>query len=431
MRGAILPPHQTGGTDLNRFIAVAPKIRVLHIITRLDMGGSAQNTLLSCLGLDPALYSVTLVKGSTVESNMTREEVQRLERDVASARRKGVTVITIPTLVRRIAPWNDLRAFLAILRHIRASKPDIVHTHTSKAGLLGRVAAWLARVPLIVHTPHGHVFYGHFGPGLSRIFLEVERMLGCITNHLIALTPGEAEDYVDLGVMPPHKISVIPSGIDLRRFAGARVDRLSKRRELGLPPAALAVGFVGWLLPIKGLSFLVRAMPGILARHPESLLVLVGKGAEEVKLRSLADSLGLNGRVLFMGWRPDVEEILPCLDLLVLPSLNEGMGRVLVEAMAAGVPIVASRIGGVPDLIWDGKNGLLVPPADCGALEQAISTLLADEPTRRRMAARGKGICAQYSAEGMVDQISDLYALLQNVLSPQGLSGAILAKSHP
>ena len=431
MRGAILPPHQTGGTDLNRFIAVAPKIRVLHIITRLDMGGSAQNTLLSCLRLDPALYSVTLVKGSTVESNMTREEVQRLEQRLASAREQGVRVITIPTLVRRISPAKDLGAFVSICRYIFALRPDIIHTHTSKAGLLGRVAAWLTRVPIVVHTPHGHVFYGHFGPGLSRIFLQVERMLGCITNHLIALTPGEAEDYVDLGVMPPHKISVVPSGIDLRRFAGARVDRLSKRRELGVPPAALAVGFVGWLLPIKGLSFLVRAMPGILARHPESFLVLVGKGDDEAKLRSLADSLGLNGRVLFLGWRPDVEEILPCLDLLVLPSLNEGMGRVLVEAMAAGVPIVASHTGGVPDLVWDGQNGLLVPPADSEALERAISQLFRDEPRRRRMGAKGKEICSQYSVESMVNQISDLYALLQNGLSPQGRSGAILAKSHP
>jgi glycosyltransferase involved in cell wall biosynthesis len=401
--------------------------KVLHIITRLDMGGSAQNTLLSCLGLDPALYSVTLVKGSTGESNMTLEEAERLEWHLASARRQGVTVITIPTLVRRISPWNDLKAFLAILRHLRRLRPDIIHTHTSKAGLLGRLAAWLVRIPVVVHTPHGHVFYGHFGPLLSHVFLLVERVLSRITNHLVALTPGEGEDYMDLEVMPPHKISVIPSGIDLSRFATARVDRLSKRRELGLPPAALAVGFVGWLLPIKGLSFLVRAMPGILVRHPESFLVVVGKGDEEVKLRSLAESLGLNGRVLFLGWRPDVDEILPCLDLLVLPSLNEGMGRVLVEAMAAGVAIVASRTGGVPDLVWDGQNGLLVSPADSRALERAIVELLEDEDERRRMAARGKRLCGQYSAESMVNQIRDLYAVLQERLWSSRLVGLILA----
>jgi glycosyltransferase involved in cell wall biosynthesis len=395
---------------------VSRRTKVLHIITRLDMGGSAQNTLLSCLGLEPALYPVTLVKGSTEESSMTREEIERLEQDLAVLRRQGVGVITIPTLVRRISPWHDLRAFLAILRHLCRLRPDIVHTHTSKAGLLGRLAAWLARVPVVVHTPHGHVFYGHFGLTLSRFFLLVERMLSRITNHLVALTPGEAEDYVDLGVMPPHKISVIPSGIDLRRFLGARVDRLSKRRELGLPSAALTVGFVGWLLPIKGVSFLVRAMPDILARHPESFLVLVGKGDHEATLRSLTDSLGLNGRVLFLGWRPDVEEILPCLDLLVLPSLNEGMGRVVLEAMAAGVPIVASRVGGVPDLVWDGQNGLLVPPADSGALKRAICQLFRDEPRRRRMGAKGKEICGQYSVESMVNQISDLYAILQERL---------------
>lgn len=399
----------------------------MHIITRLDMGGSAQNTLLTCLGLDSEHYRVTLVKGSTLESKMTRKELTALDRNLESALRRGVKVIVVPSLVRRLSPWHDLKAFLALLWHTRRLRPDIIHTHTSKAGLLGRVAAWLAGVPVVVHTAHGHVFSGHFGPLFSRFFLLVERLLAKITDHLVALTPGEAEDYVDLGVMPPDKISVVPSGIDLRRFVDARIDRFRKRQELGLPHEALAVGFVGWLLPVKGLSFLLQAMPGILAEHPASLLVLIGKGDDEVRLRGLANSLGLNGRVLFLGWRPDVEEVLPCLDVLALPSLNEGMGRVLVEAMAAGVPIVASRVGGIPDLIRDGANGLLVPPADSGALRQAISTLLGDEPRRRRMAARGKGICSQYSAEGMVNQISDLYAVLRDRLSPRRPVGAILA----
>jgi glycosyltransferase involved in cell wall biosynthesis len=345
---------------------------------------------------------------------MTGEELIALHRNLESARRQGVKLIVVPSLVRRISPWHDLRAFLAILRHLLRLRPDVVHTHTSKAGLLGRVAAWLARVPVVVHRPHGHVFYGHFAPALSRFFLLVERVLSKITHHLIALTPGEAEDYVNLRVMPPYRISVIPSGVDLRRFAETRVDCLKKRQELGLPPKALAVGFVGWLLPIKGVSFLVQAMPGILAKHPASFLVLVGQGDDEVELRSLADSLGLDGRVIFLGWRPDVEEVLACLDLLVLPSLNEGMGRVLVEAMAAGLPIVASEVGGIPDLVTNGENGLLVPPAAVPELASAICELLQDKARRTRMGEVGRRISRQYSTEAMVDQISSLYEIQLN-----------------
>jgi glycosyltransferase involved in cell wall biosynthesis len=274
----------------------------------------------------------------------------------------------------------------------------------------------MARVPIIIHTPHGHVFYGHFGRVLSRIFLQVEKLLGRITHHQIALTPEECNDYLNLRVSEPGNTSVIHSGVDVHQFIEAAKQRARKRKELGIAPDALLIGYVGWLIPIKGVTYLVSAMAKVLEQHPESMLVLVGKGddkgGEEIKLKEQVERAGLADKVRFLGWRSDVDEIMGCFDIFVLPSLNEGMGRVLVEAMAAGLPIVASRVGGIPDLIKDGQNGLLVPPKDASALENAISTLFEDKEKRKRMGEAGTKMCRQYSAEAMVAQIDNLYKKL-------------------
>jgi glycosyltransferase involved in cell wall biosynthesis len=204
--------------------------------------------------------------------------------------------------------------------------------------------------------------------------------------------------------------------VDLEQFSQGAKQRTRKRKELNIPADSLVIGYVGWLIPIKGVTYLVKAMAEVAEKYPKSLLVLVGKGddkgEEEIKLREQVQSLGLTDKVLFLGWRPDVAEITGCFDIFVLPSLNEGMGRVLVEAMAAGLPIVASRVGGIPDLIKNGENGLLVPPAEASAFGKAISDLLSDKEKRNRMGEAGKKVCLPYSAEAMVERINTLYAKL-------------------
>jgi len=411
---ASLEPHRFPALVFHA--KVNKHIKIIHIITRMDMGGSAQNTLLTALHHDSQHYNVWLIKGSTLESAMTKAEAKLVEDQLETAKKQGIEIIDVPSLVRRISPINDVRGLVALFRHIRKIEPHIVHTHTSKAGILGRLAAWLSRVPTIIHTPHGHVFYGHFGSSLSRIFLQMEKLLGRITHHHIALTPEEGNDYFNLGVAKSNNISVIHSGVDLTCFNRSKMESNPKRDELAIPPDSLVVGYVGWLIPIKGVTYLVNAMAEVVQRHPNSLLVLVGKGdekgEEEIKLRERVASLGLADRVRFLGWRPDVDEIMSCFDIFVLPSLNEGMGRVLVEAMSAGLPIVASRVGGIPDLVTHGENGLLVPPANAGALEQAISDLLSDKARRKHMGEIGKKMCRPYSVEAMVEKIDDLYSRL-------------------
>ena len=385
--------------------------KIMHIITRLDMGGSAQNTLLTCREL-AGRYETVLVYGLARESGMTESERETLAAAKQLAKGRGVRFIPLASLVRRISPLRDVIALSALLRHIRRERPDIVHTHTSKAGILGRLAARLAGAPHIIHTPHGHVFYGHFGRLASALFLALERRFARFTARMVALTPTERQDHIDLGVDRAENIVTIHSGVDLEGFATKGLDVVAKKVSLGLDPIRRLVGFAGWLLPIKGPMHLLNAMESVWKNHPDATLVFVGKGELEGALRVQASFAGCDGRVKFLGWRDDIPEIMPLFDVFVLPSLNEGMGRVLVEAMAAGRPIVASRVGGIPDLVHHGVNGLLVPPRDEIQLADSISWLLSKPDEAARMGAAGRLKCREFSLCEMVSKLDGLYRSL-------------------
>ena len=380
------------------------------------MGGSAQNTFLTLLHLPSRKYDLTLIMGpSALSVSSSSHEKAALEAMLRSLRAKGVRIIEMEQLVRSISPWKDLKALLSLTVLLKRLRPQGVHTHTSKAGFIGRIAARLASIPWVVHTPHGHVFWGHFGPAASWIFFQMERFACRITSHLVALTSGEANDYIRLGVMDRRRISVIPSGVPVERFSSFSGDIRRKRIELGIAEGAIVVGFVGWLWPVKGVRFLLQAMTTVMRNNPAVYLVLVGQGGEEPVLRAMAAAEGLSERILFPGWRPDVQDLLHCFDLLVLPSLNEGMGRVLVEAMAAGLPVIGTQVGGIPDLIKHEENGLLVPPADADALEKAVSRLVEDPGERRIMGEKGQAACPLFSVEVMVDKIGEVYERMMKI----------------
>jgi glycosyltransferase involved in cell wall biosynthesis len=243
----------------------------------------------------------------------------------------------------------------------------------------------------------------------------VERIFSKFTDRMVALTHGEKDDYIEMSVCAPEKLLTIHSGVDVQQFLNANRNGLEKRRALGLEQQEAVIGFVGWLLPIKGPDYLLKAMDYIWPEKPETTLVMVGKGDLDVDLRGEALRKNVNGKVKFLGWRQDINELMPVFDMLVLPSLNEGMGRVLVEAMAASKPVVASRVGGIPDLVQDGQTGYLVPPADEKALADAILKLLNDREQAELMGQRGKQRCRQFSLEAMIAKLDNLYSgLTQN-----------------
>ena len=386
-------------------------VKILHIITRLDMGGSAQNTILSCIGLADK-YEIILTHGLSLESKMTDQEIESINSHIENAKDRGVKLVSIPSLIRNINPFKDFHSLMSILKLIKIEKPVIVHTHSSKAGLLGRLAAWISRVPLIIHTPHGHVFYGHFGKAVSKLFLHIERLLDIITDHTIALTEQEGRDYIKLSVSPPNKITTIHSGIDLESFIENKIDVAGKKNSLGFNTEGQIIGTVGWLLPIKGPGYLLKAMGFVWERYPDAQLVYVGKGDLENDLKEKASQMGVSDNVKFLGWRNDVHEIMQVFDVFVLPSLNEGMGRVIVEAMAAGKPVVASNTGGIPDLVKNNENGLLFPPGDEKILAQSIINILEDPGKAESMGQKGRLYSQDFSMEAMINKIEKLYSQL-------------------
>jgi glycosyltransferase involved in cell wall biosynthesis len=358
---------------------------------------------------------------------MTDSESKAVDGKINDLRVNGVKIIQVSSLLRRISPVDDMRGLYDLVRLLKTERPDVVHTHTSKAGILGRIAAKIARVPLVVHTPHGHVFFGYFGPILSKIFLWVERLFGSHADRIVALTDGESRDYTNLNVYPEDKLVKIHSGVDIEKYKQVPVSVAEKKRSLGLNQRGLVVGFIGWLLPTKGPMQLLKAMGDVWLDHDDTILVFIGKGDLDVDLRAEALKSSANGRVHFLGWRNDIDEIMPIFDILVLPSLNEGMGRVLVEAMAAGKPLVASNVGGIPDLVQHDYNGLLVPPGDEKALAASIKLLIDDPEKAKMMGQRGRELCDRFSIETMIEKLDALYGDLTRI---KELSGNSL-RSHP
>jgi glycosyltransferase involved in cell wall biosynthesis len=315
--------------------------------------------------------------------------------------RASVDSYPLAHLVRPIRPIADIRALLEIRTAIRKARPDIVHTHTSKAGFLGRLAARQERVPRIVHTPHGHVFHGYFSPRVTRGIILLERLAARWTDRIVTLTDAEADQHLALGIGRREQFVTIPSGVDLESVLAAVSHRVV--------PSGKIIGTVGRLAAVKGHEYLLRAMPIILKQHPDSSVVLVGDGEERQALQDLSKSLGVAHAVHFTGHREDVAALIAGMDVFVLPSLNEGMGRVLVMAMALGKPIVASRTGGVPELLGNGEAGVLVPPGNPDALAAVVNDLLANPERAKPLAEAGRRRAPLYSTRVMIESLEKLY----------------------
>ena len=385
------------------------KIKVIHVITRFDKGGSAENTFLTVRGLDKEKYDVMLIRGLSQEFRMSEQEAAAVEKNLIEAEKNGIRIITLPELVRNIDPIQDLKAFFSLMRIFKSEKPHIVHTHTSKAGILGRWAAFFAKVPIIVHTPHGHVFWGYFNRLKTSAFVFFERLTARITDRIITLTEQEKKEHLRFAIASEGEFTVIHSGVDLTGFSNAKVDAPEMRKKLGIPEESFVVGTVGRLTPVKGHRYLIEAAAELVRQKTDILFVFLGDGELLNDLTEMATALGIKDNVKFLGWRPDVADVMATFDIFVLPSLNEGMGKVLVEAMAMGKPIIASNVGGIHDLITDGENGLLVSPADHEAIADAILSLYRDSAKTKRLCEKGKAIAAGYSADAMIQKIDHLY----------------------
>jgi glycosyltransferase involved in cell wall biosynthesis len=377
-------------------------LRVLHAITRLTLGGSSENTIASCVALDAAGYECTLAT-SFRESDAA---------SLADARRRGCRVVDLPALGREVAPLADLTALLQIIGLIRRDRPAIVHTHTSKAGFIGRLAAAVARVPAVIHQPHGHVFYGYYGPRRTAVFTALERWAARWTDRFVTLTDRGAAEHLARGIGRAAQYVAVPSGVPTAELRAAAPRRREARARLELDPDAFVVVGLGRLVPIKGFDLLVRALPAVVAQIPSVRVRLVGDGAERRHLEALARSLGVAERLALVGEVFDVVTHLAAADALAVPSRNEGMGRVIVEAMALRIPVVATAVGGIPDVVNDGECGRLIAPGDVDGLAAALIELGRDEALRRKLGEAGEARAEAFSTAVARAKLLALYAEL-------------------
>lgn len=387
----------------------SPSVTLAHVITRLSLGGSARNTMDSAAAAVRAGYRTLLITGPSVgEPDLTDE-----------ARRLGCEVLLVPSLRRSVSPFRDLAALWEVRSLLRREKAHIVHTHTSKAGFIGRIAARLAGVPVVIHTPHGHILYGYYGPAGTRLFAFLERVSAPLCDRIVTLTDRGAREHLAQGIGNTAQYVTIPSGVDVDALRERALDKAQARHELGWELDAAIVLGVGRLVPIKGFDLLIRALAHL---KPAPGLVLVGDGPERERLQSLAAELGVAPRVTFAGAIEDVTPFLCAADVMVVPSRNEGMGRALVEAMALGVPVVGASVGGIPSVIEDGRSGLLVSREDVAGIADAVQRLLARDDLAASLADGARSRAEAFSLPVMERALLELYRVLalDKGLNPPG-----------
>jgi glycosyltransferase involved in cell wall biosynthesis len=377
--------------------------RVLHIITRLIIGGAQENTLLSVEGLDRMPeFDVTLATGIDTGP----------EGDLLDRARKTTKLVIIPELGREISPLADFIAFWRLYRLIKQGRYHIVHTHSSKAGVLGRWAAWLARTPIIVHTLHSLVFHDYQPWVANRLWWAVKKICAPITDHYISVSRVIADKALAAGISTADRYSVIYSGMELDWFLNAKVDPLAVRREFGIPEDAPVVGKIARLFPLKGHDELFDAIPAVVKAEPRVRIFLIGDGILQEHLRQRARKGGFLDNVVFAGLIPRerIPEMISAMDLVAHTSLREGLARVLPQALAMSKPCVSFEIDGAPEVVIDGETGYLVRPSDTAGLSRALSTLLADLALRASMGAAGRRrVDPAFRAETMVAAIATVY----------------------
>ncbi len=385
------------------------KVRVLHVITRMIVGGAQENTLFTAaLQTKNPRYDVTLLTGRDDGPEGDLHDVTRS---------LGVRLEIEPLLIRPISPLVDARAFLKLRRFMKEGAFDIVHTHSSKAGILGRLAARSAGIPVVVHTLHSLVFHEYEKAWKNSLYIVLKKICAPGTHSFISVNQKTMDGALARGIGSPEKHIKIFSGMDLAPFldVSKTLSPAEAKRQAGIPHEALVVGKIARLFPLKGHDLFMEAAAKVAAARPDAHFLLVGGGILRESLEAQARELGILDRVHFAGLvRPEqVPALIQAMDVVVHTSLREGIARVIPQAGAVGKPVVTFAMDGAPEVIRDGVSGYLAPPRDTSMLAQRVVELLGSESDRIRMGREGQLFAKEnYSAELMVDRINAVYERL-------------------
>jgi glycosyltransferase involved in cell wall biosynthesis len=375
------------------------RVKVLHLITKF-VDGAGMNTLLTVTGLKRLGYDVVVAGGPG--GNL-----------YAEAEQAGVRTHVLPHMKRPISPLHDLLMLLQLYRLFRRESFTIVHTHSSKAGVLGRVAARLARVPIIIHTVHGFAFHEFARPFLAWFYVNIERLCARLSSKMIFVARRLANEAATRGICSPQDAEVIYSAIDFDSIASRHVDPATIKRRFGIPSDDSVVASVGRLDCLKNFRDLINAAELVLREHPNTTFIIIGEGPQRGKLAEQARVLGLSEKLVLAGYHTDIPAILSCVDVYAITSLYEGLGRAMTEALASGKPVVANAINAIPELVVDGVTGFLVTPRDPRMLAKKIGFLLSNPDQARLMGENArKAVGLEFHPETMVRKIAECYERL-------------------
>jgi len=376
------------------------KYKVLHPITRLIIGGAQENTMLTADYLDQSQWQVDVLSGIQTGSEGSI---------INEIRDRNIPLFLEPSLVREIHPLKDIIALCRLVRLMKKRKYMVVHTHSSKAGILGRWAAWMAGVPVIIHTVHGWGHHDHQHPLIRNFYIYLEKLTLKITDQLIAVSGKNISKGLNDGIGQYKNYEVIRSGIELERFGHPQIDKQTMRKQLAIPSDAIVVGTVTRLSPQKApLDFIQAAT--ILAQKLEKVyFVMVGDGPLRDNVIKMAHANNIEKNLVLTGLRRDVPELMNCFDIFVLSSLWEGLPRVIPQAMASGLPVIATAIDGSAEIIKAEKNGLLVPPGKPDCIADAVMKVITDSQLRINLTKEAFQTVHEYSAQKMVECIETLY----------------------
>ena len=374
---------------------------VCHIITKLELGGAQKITLRTVAHLDRSKFRPVLIVGGEAG-----------ELDVDAARILGTEFYRVPSLVRAIRPVQDVKALFLLTRLLRRIRPKIVHTHSSKAGILGRWAARLAGIPVIVHSVHGFGFTPAQHPVLKRFLILLERWSSAITQWVFTDSEANRQQGIALGLFRGDRSAMLPPGIDLHAIRAVRIDRDNKRRSLGLDPIRPLIGMVAPFKPQKSPLDFVRVASRICRQRSDAHFVMIGDGELRQAVEEEIRRLGLAQSITLTGWRHDVPEIMKCLDVFLLTSQWEGLPRVYLEALSCGVPVVGTCVDGAAEVVIDGVNGFLKEPGDIEGLADRILWLLNHTEDAKAMGSQGISLSEKFDCYEVVRRQEHRYEWL-------------------
>jgi glycosyltransferase involved in cell wall biosynthesis len=384
-------------------------MRIVHIITRMIVGGAQENTRINCLDLVRDYGDdVTLITGPSLGA-----EGSLLDK----YQDPDLKTILVPELIRSIRPWTDLRAVRILQKHLTQLRPDVVHTHSAKAGILGRSVAWKLKIPCVVHTVHGAPFHPYQAWPVRKFYQICERWAARRCHRLISVADAMTDLLVEAKIAERSKFVTIYSGMDIEPFLNADQNRLQLRKDLGIRPEDIVVGKIARLFHLKGHQYLLACAQRVVQADPRIRFLLVGDGILRESLEKEIASMGLKNHFIFTGLVPphEIPDLIGAMDMLMHVSLREGLARALPQALLAGKPVISYDIDGAKEVVIEDQTGILLPPKSTQPLGDAILKLANDADLRTRLGLQGRLLCQErFGHQSMTKQIRRLY---QQILS--------------